>query len=394
MTPISSKLLEFCKGKYPKDAKEWETLSHAEKVTYTRDFLSEKLPASSKIQLGTHSAKAINPKAKGVSININISSIDSDAKYLCGLSTPSLDAFRNAAENQTAVILTTKDDNGVTLFEKVASGDYSDLEALKPKKSELESWIEYIQSPETIMPNPDTFSKQVFFPVSGGKYHNLIPVPSTSLYAAVFERVMATRQKVKLVEGATRISFFNLTKIQVGGDKPQNVSTNFSATAGTAFLFSCEPPVYEQQTKPDGETILDFTFSKMVYRDTTELIEFLAKDKPQNKQTQQELNRRYLQPIYRAFIGLVEMHRNSLNHDWVESDECLLKTVYKNLILREKIDSGTAKGCADDLGGEMSEWLIEKTKDNRFELGDNHYNYFKKVFTELTLMHFKSIKMG
>ncbi|WP_409308071.1 type I-F CRISPR-associated protein Csy1 [Pectobacterium sp. B1J-3] len=232
-----------------------------EKKHEVRAWLTDAASRAGQISLVTHALKFTHSDAKGSSIFSAETVADSKTLSTATLAQPAIDAVGNAAALDVAKLLQTEHE-GDSLVAALQHGDHSALEALAESPEQLMQWLAGFQQVFTDrQPSSHKLAKQIYFPLENGEYHLLSPLYSSSLAHALHQRVNAVRfgdeakdirkaRKDNLWHDQLDISYPNLAVQNMGGTKPQNISSLNSSRSGRSYLLSCAPPQWNSVEKP------------------------------------------------------------------------------------------------------------------------------------------------
>ncbi|MCL6338179.1 type I-F CRISPR-associated protein Csy1 [Pectobacterium carotovorum subsp. carotovorum] len=226
-----------------------------------RAWLTDAASRAGQISLVTHALKFTHSDAKGSSIFSAATVADAKTLSTATLAQPAIDAVGNAAALDVAKLLQTEHE-GDSLVAALQRGDHSALEALAESPEQLAQWLAGFQQVFTDrQPSSHKLAKQIYFPTENGEYHLLSPLYSSSLAQALHQRINAVRfgdeakdirkaRKDNLWHDQLDISYPNLAVQNMGGTKPQNISSLNSSRSGRSYLLSCAPPQWNSVEKP------------------------------------------------------------------------------------------------------------------------------------------------
>lgn len=226
-----------------------------------RAWLTDAASRAGQISLVTHALKFTHSDAKGSSLFSAETVADAKTLSTATLAQPAIDAVGNAAALDVAKLLQTEHD-GDSLVAALQRGDHRVLEALAESPEQLAQWLAGFQQVFTDrQPSSHKLAKQIYFPLDNGEYHLLSPLYSSSLAHALYQRINAVRfgDEVKAIRQAQKanqwhdqlsISYPNLAVQNMGGTKPQNISSLNSSRSGRSYLLSCAPPQWNRVEKP------------------------------------------------------------------------------------------------------------------------------------------------
>ncbi|MBN3214855.1 type I-F CRISPR-associated protein Csy1 [Pectobacterium polaris] len=224
-------------------------------------WLTDAASRAGQISLVTHALKFTHSDAKGSSIFSAETVADAKTLSTSTLAQPAIDAVGNAAALDVAKLLQTEND-GDSLVAALQRGDHSALDPLAESPEQLAQWLAGFQQVFTNrQPSSHKLAKQIYFPTENGEYHLLSPLYSSSLAQALHQRINAVRfgdeakdirkaRKDNLWHDQLDISYPNLAVQNMGGTKPQNISSLNSSRSGRSYLLSCAPPQWNSIEKP------------------------------------------------------------------------------------------------------------------------------------------------
>ncbi|ASY80758.1 type I-F CRISPR-associated protein Csy1 [Pectobacterium polaris] len=226
-----------------------------------RAWLTDAASRAGQISLVTHALKFTHSDAKGSSIFSAETVADAKTLSTSTLAQPAIDAVGNAAALDVAKLLQTEND-GDSLVAALQRGDHSALDPLAENPEQLTQWLAGFQQVFTDrQPSSHKLAKQIYFPTENSEYHLLSPLYSSSLAQALHQRINAVRfgdeakdirkaRKDNLWHDQLDISYPNLAVQNMGGTKPQNISSLNSSRSGRSYLLSCAPPQWNSVEKP------------------------------------------------------------------------------------------------------------------------------------------------
>ncbi|MFJ5365111.1 type I-F CRISPR-associated protein Csy1 [Pectobacterium punjabense] len=225
------------------------------------NWLSDAASRAGQISLVTHALKFTHSDARGSSIFSAGTVTEAKTLSTATLAQPAIDAVGNAAALDVAKLLQTEHD-GDSLVAALQRGDHRALEALAENPEQLAQWLAGFQQVFTDrQPSSHKLAKQIYFPITNGEYHLLSPLYSSSLAQALHQRINTVRfgdeakairqaQKANQWHDQLAISYPNLAVQNMGGTKPQNISSLNSSRSGRSYLLSSAPPQWNSIEKP------------------------------------------------------------------------------------------------------------------------------------------------
>lgn len=363
-------------------------------------WLSDAAKRAKQISLATHAAKFTHSDAKASSALVT--EIDpGDECYLitAELEEKPIDAVGNAAALDVAKLLKLQVNNE-SLISQLQRGDVTALQVFANDPQQLEQWNEGFKlalGDEKL--SSHNLSKQLYFPLSGRKYHLLCPMFSSSLADRLYYKVTSTRfgDEPKEIREARRkeyfhekrdVSFLNTAVQNFGGSKPQNISQLNSTRYGQSFLLNAAPPDWKSQSKPpiNTNTLFNRQFYFRVSRLVREFKTFLADIKPNERNFKVRYKRDYqfVFPIIDELMNYAASIQ-TMTSGWSGEATCKLKIQYSlwldvynpdESFQREREKSDWLQVVASD----FSSWLCRQLKnDEYYKLGDIEHIWFEKL---------------
>ncbi|GKV91367.1 type I-F CRISPR-associated protein Csy1 [Pectobacterium carotovorum] len=253
-----------------------------------RAWLTDAASRAGQISLVTHALKFTHSDAKGSSIFSAETAADAKTLSTATLAQPAIDAVGNAAALDVARLLQTEHD-GDSLVAALQRGDHRALEALAENPEQLTQWLAGFQQVFTDrQPSSHKLAKQIYFPTENGEYHLLSPLYSSSLAQALHQRINAVRfgdeakdirkaRKDNLWHDQLDISYPNLAVQNMGGTKPQNISSLNSSRSGRSYLLSCAPPQWNSIEKPPQQHECIFRSNGEVDYHTSDIVKSMRR---------------------------------------------------------------------------------------------------------------------
>ena len=340
---LASRILEYIeerrdeKLKNSKDAdKRLEIANKYEPGTW----LSDAARRAKQLTFITHASKYIHGDSRGSSVEAASSDNVTYDGYISthGVSEIPYDVVGNAAALDVGKLLLLEH-GGQKLIDTLRRGDNSPLLEIAPDTDTAQEWtdgfLSVLASPE---PSAHKFSKQCYWPVQSDEYHTLIPLYATSLahtlhsaiqHARFSDEAKAIRELRRKEESSEQedVRYVNIAVQSFGGTKPQNISQLNSQRGGKAYLFSCEPPNWQSQSKPplSISSIFRQHFERWLYREHIQpLGDFLRRvaDKPNNDRIKRARARR-LDTIVSEILNLAALIQQ-LPPEWSADPACRL----------------------------------------------------------------------
>ena len=355
-----------------------------------RAWLTDAASRAGQISLVTHALKFTHSDAKGSSIFSAETAADAKTLSTATLAQPAIDAVGNAAALDVARLLQTEHD-GDSLVAALQRGDHSALEALAENPEQLTQWLAGFQQVFTDrQPSSHKLAKQIYFPTENGEYHLLSPLYSSSLAQALHQRINAVRfgdeakdirkaRKDNLWHDQLDISYPNLAVQNMGGTKPQNISSLNSSRSGRSYLLSCAPPQWNSIEKPPQQHECIFRSNGEVDYHTSDIVKsmrrfLLSVKKVQNNRDIRQQRLHYLDQLIDQLFFYVSSVQNlpsgwsaeselkRAQQLWLDPYRAKTDTVFR----REREAGDWQKAVAYDFG----RWLNRRLKHEELIFGE------------------------
>ncbi|MCA6972466.1 type I-F CRISPR-associated protein Csy1 [Pectobacterium carotovorum] len=355
-----------------------------------RAWLTDAASRAGQISLVTHALKFTHSDAKGSSIFSAETAADAKTLSTATLAQPAIDAVGNAAALDVARLLQTEHD-GDSLVAALQRGDYRALEALAENPEQLTQWLAGFQQVFTDrQPSSHKLAKQIYFPTENGEYHLLSPLYSSSLAQALHQRINAVRfgdeakdirkaHKDNLWHDQLDISYPNLAVQNMGGTKPQNISSLNSSRSGRSYLLSCAPPQWNSIEKPPQQHECIFRSNGEVDYHTSDIVKsmrrfLLSVKKVQNNRDIRQQRLHYLDQLIDQLFFYVSSVQNlpsgwsaeselkRAQQLWLDPYRAKTDTVFR----REREAGDWQKAVAYDFG----RWLNRRLKHEELIFGE------------------------
>lgn len=263
--------------------------------------------------------------------------------------------------------------DGETVYNKLKNGDEAWLFEFTKKEKQVEQWAEGLRTwiAETEEIKEASRLKQNYFLLSGGSYHITVPLFSSSLCQAIYERIRfstfsqenkklrTAKKNNKYAEGVL-VEYPNFAVMNFGGTQPQNISAGNFERHGEAFLLPCSSPQWQSSLKPPTKksSLYEDEFDRRAWKIAKELQLYLAK--LQGRKGNMEIRNHVAQLVYQiidTLLGYVaEIHSLEDQAGWSETD-CQLKESHKLWLDLHHKDKDF------QLHRESGEWQKEVCKD-------------------------------
>ncbi|MEI7284157.1 type I-F CRISPR-associated protein Csy1 [Pectobacterium carotovorum] len=355
-----------------------------------RAWLTDAASRAGQISLVTHALKFTHSDAKGSSIFSAETAADAKTLSTATLAQPAIDAVGNAAALDVARLLQTEHD-GDSLVAALQRGDHRALEALAENPEQLTQWLAGFQQVFTDrQPSSHKLAKQIYFPTENGEYHLLSPLYSSSLAQALHQRINAVRfgdeakdirkaRKDNLWHDQLDISYPNLAVQNMGGTKPQNISSLNSSRSGRSYLLSCAPPQWNSIEKPPQQHECIFRSNGEVDYHTSDIVKsmrrfLLSVKKVQNNRDIRQQRLHYLDQLIDQLFFYVSSVQNlpsgwsaeselkRAQQLWLDPYRAKTDTVFR----REREAGDWQKAVAYDFGC----WLNRRLKHEELIFGE------------------------
>ncbi|WP_233947990.1 type I-F CRISPR-associated protein Csy1 [Pectobacterium versatile] len=355
-----------------------------------RAWLTNAASRAGQISLVTHALKYTHSDAKGSSIFSAEAAADARTLSTATLAQPAIDVVGNAAVLDVAGLLQTEHE-GDSLVVALQRGDHRALEALAESPEQFALWLAGFQKVFTDrQPSSHKLAKQIYFPTENGEYHLLSPLYSSSLAQVLHQRINAVRfgdeakdirkaRKDNLWHDQLDISYPNLAVQNMGGTKPQNISSLNSSRSGRSYLLSCAPPQWNSVEKPPQQHECIFRSNGEADYHTSDIVKsmrrfLLSVKKVQNNRDIRQQRLHYLdQLIDQLFFYASSVQNLSAGWSaeseltraqqlWLDPYRAETDTVFR----REREAGGWQKAVAYDFG----RWLNRRLKHEELIFGE------------------------
>lgn len=247
------------------------------------DTASKNIASGKRIIKVSHTSKFTHSSANNDGIVVKYG-YKSEKPYLCSENMSSL--TYDFAHNNGALVSVSRflalSHNNQTILDLILHNDFSFLEGFYLNTEQLTSWqlgLSEIVEERSI--NTCDKLKSLYFPIDEdyADYHLLSPLYASSLSQKIFDdRNKSKYTKRSDTYSATqneRTIFANMAYINFGGEHAKNVSMLNANRGGKGFVFSCQPPVWQQQDNAYQKQEKIFDNGIIRFR-TSETINFLT----------------------------------------------------------------------------------------------------------------------
>jgi CRISPR-associated protein Csy1 len=209
------------------------------------------------ISFATHVAKLTHSSSKSSSV-LDMSK-ESDSRYLTTntLSSPVIDTASSCAASLPIADILKISVEGYSILDCLRNGEHELFEYFTTDSAKIQRWVMALKQAY----NSDTkrscfLSKQVYFPLSTGEYHILLPLVSSSLMQALHgehksyfedEQVNA-RESRRLGKqcDTPAVNYPNKARLNITASNHINASVLNAKRGGKMSLLSAEPPKWRQ----------------------------------------------------------------------------------------------------------------------------------------------------
>ncbi len=279
--------------------------------------------------LATHIIKLTNSSISKAS-NIYDKTSSTDLRYLTtsSLASPNVDGTGNAAFAPITSLLEIRHE-GKMLADYIIENDGSPLAEFSDDSQQVDSWVKGLKRAiDSSKKSSHNLAKQVYFPIDDNKYHLLLPLVSSTMAHALFEKFSNASYKNQkkaidkknknLYDKKTIISYPNKAVIKVTASNHQNASSLNGKRGGRLSLLSCRPPVWKSRPNPPLkiESLFHGEVRFLTRKAIIELRKFLLLIK------KKELNPKDIK-LHNYFLGLMDSIIDSL-FDYVSTIQQLL----------------------------------------------------------------------
>jgi len=242
--------------------------------------------------------------------------------------------------------------SGELIIDLILDNKFDFIEAYPVKDDVLERWkVGFSQLVENRTIKTFDKVKQLYFPINGcfEQYHLIAPLYSSSMSEEInkFISNMKYGAEEKTVKKAlsngtfserNHVNYTSLSVQNFGGAQPQNVSMLNKSRGGKGYLFSTQPPIWEEQSKPPiyKKSLFDenFFFQSMK-EDINYLREYLLRFNRINLSIKNPERRkwidRWLANIIDEFLFFVGNVQN-LPSGWTATEDIKLKPAHQYLL--------------------------------------------------------------
>ena len=312
------------------------------------------------------------------------------------LSRLDVDIVGNAAFLDVGALL-LKQVKDKALYQVIADNDATPFLPFAESEQQATTWLCGFQ--QALTPSElasHRLAKQVYFPLSDGGYHLLLPLFASSLYHqlhAKFEYAFYSdeqkaareaRKHNKTSEVGT-VSYPGLATLNFGGTKPQNISQLNTRRNGQAHLLSCAPPTWQQQPM-STETKRNFwhVFSRRAGRKAAILKSWLKSvEHRHSTKVYRDYRARLLEELIDLFIATAAEIQNmtedvgwSIDSELSDAEQLWLDPYRPDeafQLRRQTTDWQT------DIAHRFATWLNERLQGNKgMDVGDNELNEWRR----------------
>ncbi|MFB9885310.1 type I-F CRISPR-associated protein Csy1 [Balneatrix alpica] len=275
-------------------------------------WLNDAAKRAGKIQIATHTIKAIHTSARGTNLYIephNLPSHPIVGSHLLGNNFKPDAAVEDAKVLDVYAFLQIQTGSGKTLLELALLQDESLKNALNHDEEKAQHLLDAFAAPVKAARKAvsHTLAKQLYWhigndPCQDDQYHLLAPLFASSLTQRVYEQINEDRfgpaatsareaRKTKSPHHQGFNEYPNLAIQKLGGENPQNAGKLNQARRGQNYLLASLPPRWDRSllTPPlrTDSVFPRFTRRKEVWLTVRQLRALLLSEPPKNLQTRE-----------------------------------------------------------------------------------------------------------
>lgn len=231
----------------------------------------------------------------------------------------------------------------------------------------------------------DGMLKQVYFPIKKNTYHLLSILPASCLLLEMKKRINKINEHQKscydtksAIYGENCKSIVGMTKIEFGGNNPQNISTLIPKEHGTAYLLSSLPPslpsnIVHLPKKDCFQEIFRYQEVKDIF---AELSRFMRMRK-NNLDIRQQINQIVNQLVDYA-MGKVYTIRN-VGPGWSDSEIYVALPKSQKVWLDDQYKKERKEGTLyrKRTSEQFARWITDFYKKSSIVLGNAEFQYFQ-----------------
>ena len=231
----------------------------------------------------------------------------------------------------------------------------------------------------------DGMLKQVYFPIKKNTYHLLSILPASCLLLEMKKRINKINEHQKscydtksAIYGENCKSIVGMTKIEFGGNNPQNISTLIPKEHGTAYLLSSLPPslpsnIVHLPKKDCFQEIFRYQEVKDIF---AELSRFMRMRK-NNLDIRQQINQIVNQLVDYA-MGKVYTIRN-VGPGWSDSEIYAALPKSQKVWLDDQYKKERKEGTLyrKRTSEQFARWITDFYKKSSIVLGNAEFQYFQ-----------------
>lgn len=231
----------------------------------------------------------------------------------------------------------------------------------------------------------DGMLKQVYFPIKKNTYHLLSILPASCLLLEMKKRINKINEHQKscydtksAIYGENCKSIVGMTKIEFGGNNPQNISTLIPKEHGTAYLLSSLPPSHPSNIvhlpkKDCFQEIFRYQEVKDIF---AELSRFMRMRK-NNLDIRQQINQIVNQLVDYA-MGKVYTIRN-VGPGWSDSEIYAALPKSQKVWLDDQYKKERKEGTLyrKRTSEQFARWITDFYKKSSIVLGNAEFQYFQ-----------------
>ena len=380
-----------------------ETLQNIDQEHDPTTWLNQWAEKSSDISFATHIAKLTHSSNKGSSI-LDKTTSSNDAYLTTNvLKVLEIDtATANAASAPAGEILTLQA-NDKSLLDFVKENDRTVFEHITDNKEHIDNWILcFKQAYDSDHKTSHFLSKQVYYPIDNDNYHLLLPLVSSSMAHALFQKFRELSNEehkaIRELKDKNKFGQKNATsypnKATLTLTRSVKAHSNISALNKDRFgeltLLPCSPPKWKSTKKLSMQQTslfsrqLSFKLQKEIQNLQRLLLVIKSKGIGNKKPVMQQAIVGYVNDVAQAFF--VEVIKFSLFNNekgWTRRSSLPLR---QQLLLEPYRDDEEAiqeiyrKQWLAEVSGDFAKWLNRQLKHKQLKLTPIQQRLWEDIF--------------
>lgn len=351
----------------------------------------------------THVIKLTNAGISGAT-NIYDKTTSINPRYLTtsSLDNPAIDGAYSNSTLAPIITLLQLSHHNKTLADNILKNDVSSLSVFSDNDEQIKMWMTgFKKAMESSQKKSHYLAKQVYFPHNADGYHLLLPVISSSLAHALYEKFQEyfseqqkkTRRSRKEGCYSTKIAtnYPNKAIIRVTASQHQNVSPLNSKRKGQLVLLSCQPPQWKSQFKPPltVSSLFEADINSIARKNIKQLQKFLllVKKKDLNPSDPKlheyllNLVDRIIDDLFNYVAGLDQPEKAGWSEDSILtlSHQLWLDPLKNDDFFQQQRQS---KGWKEEIHEDFSLWLNKKLEHKKMLLGTVHEAFWRKIIKQ------------